>query len=86
MGQLNLQTFMVITLEEKQELHKITIMRNQNLNTFISVFPSNKPKYALLVMLENPQIAKNLIYNYKGMKIKGLEMKPAGILYMLLAK
>ena len=25
MGQLNLQTFMVITLEEKQELHKITI-------------------------------------------------------------
>ena len=22
-------------------------------------------------MLENPQIAKNLIYNYKGMKIKG---------------
>ena len=44
---------------------------NQNLNTFISVFPSNKPKYALLVMLENPQIAKNLIYNYKGMKIKG---------------
>ena len=44
---------------------------SQNLNTFISVFPSNKPKYALLVMLENPQIAKNLIYNYKGMKIKG---------------
>ncbi len=45
--------------------------KSQNLNTFISVFPSNKPKYALLVMLENPQIAKNLIYNYKGMKIKG---------------
>ena len=44
---------------------------SQNLNTFISVFPSNKPKYALLVMLENPQIAKKLIYNYKGMKIKG---------------
>ena len=22
-------------------------------------------------MLENPQVAKNLIYNYRGMKIKG---------------
>ena len=44
--------------------------KNENLNTFISIFPSQKPKYALLVMLENPQIAKNLIYDYKGMKIK----------------
>ncbi len=45
--------------------------KNENLNTFISVFPSNKPKYALLVMLENPQIATDLIYNYRGIKIKG---------------
>ena len=44
--------------------------KNENLNTFISIFPSQKPKYALLVMLENPKIAKNLIYDYKGMKIK----------------
>ena len=40
-------------------------------NTFISIFPSQSPKYALLVMLENPQVAKNLIYNYRGIKIKG---------------
>ena len=45
--------------------------KNKNLNTFISVFPSYKPKYALLVMLENPQVAEDLIYNYKGIKIKG---------------
>ena len=45
--------------------------KNQNLNTFISVFPSQKPKYALLVMLENPKVAENLIYNYRGVKIKG---------------
>ncbi len=45
--------------------------KNKNLNTFISVFPSQKPKYVLLVMLENPQVAKDLIYNYRGMKIKG---------------
>jgi len=44
---------------------------NENLNTFISVFPSQDPKYVLLVMLENPQVATDLIYNYRGMKIKG---------------
>ena len=44
---------------------------NENLNTFISVFPSEDPKYALLVMLENPKVATDLIYNYRGMKIKG---------------
>ena len=46
------------------------INKNDNLNTFISVFPSHKPKYALLVMLENPQVAKNLVYDYRGLKIK----------------
>ena len=44
---------------------------NQNLNTFVSIFPYQKPRYTLLVMLENPQIAKDLIYNYRGLKIKG---------------
>ena len=45
--------------------------KKNNLNTFISIFPSHKPKYVLLVMLENPQVAKDLVYNYRGMKIKG---------------
>ena len=45
--------------------------KDKNLNTFISMFPSQKPKYVLLVMLENPKVAKNLIYNYRGIKIKG---------------
>ena len=45
--------------------------KNENLNTFISVFPSKDPKYALLVMLENPKVAPDLIYNYRGVKIKG---------------
>ena len=44
---------------------------NENLNTFISVFPSIDPKYVLLVMLENPQVASDLTYNYRGVKIKG---------------
>ena len=45
--------------------------KNENLNTFVSIFPFQRPRYALLVMLENPQVAKNLIYDYRGMKIKG---------------
>ncbi len=45
--------------------------KSENLNTFISIFPSQNPKYALLVMLENPKVATNLIYNYKGMQIRG---------------
>ncbi len=44
--------------------------KNENLNTFISIFPAHEPKYALLVMLENPQVAKDLTYDYRGMKIK----------------
>ena len=40
------------------------------INTFISVFPSNNPKYTLFVMLENPKINQNLIYNYRGIKTK----------------
>ena len=40
------------------------------INTFISIFPTNKPKYTLLVMLENPQINQDLIYDYRGIKTK----------------
>ena len=39
-----------------------------NMNTFISIFPSEKPKFALLVMLENPKPAPKLIYNYRGVR------------------
>ncbi len=44
---------------------------NKNrINTFISIFPTYKPNYALFVMLENPKINKNLIYEYRGVKTK----------------
>ena len=45
--------------------------KKDNLNTFISIFPAQEPKYTLLVMLENPKVAKELTYNYRGLKIKG---------------
>jgi cell division protein FtsI (penicillin-binding protein 3) len=44
--------------------------KKDRINTFISVFPTNKPKYTLLVMLENPKINTDLIYNYRGGKAK----------------
>jgi cell division protein FtsI (penicillin-binding protein 3) len=44
--------------------------KKARINTFISVFPMNKPDYTLLVMLENPQINKDLIYEYRGVKTK----------------
>jgi len=44
---------------------------NKNINTFISFFTASEKNYILLVMLDDPQIAKNLIYNYRGIKTKG---------------
>ena len=44
--------------------------KKHRLNSFISVFPTNKPAYTLFVMLENPKLNENLIYNYRGIKTK----------------
>ena len=44
--------------------------KKNRINTFISIFPTNKPEYALFVMLENPKINKDLIYNYRGIKTR----------------
>ena len=44
---------------------------NKNrINTFISIFPSEQPNYTLFVMLENPKINKEIIYNYRGVRTK----------------
>ena len=44
--------------------------KKNRINTFISIFPTIRPKYSLFVMLENPKINKDLIYNYRGVKTK----------------
>ncbi len=44
--------------------------KQNRINTFISIFPTYEPNYALFVMLENPKINKDLIYNYRGVKTK----------------
>ncbi len=44
---------------------------NKNrINTFISIFPTNKPNYTLFLMLENPKLNRDLVYNYRGIKTK----------------
>ena len=45
--------------------------KNKNINTFVSFFNVSSKNYILLVMLDNPQVATNLTYNYRGLKIKG---------------
>ena len=44
--------------------------KKNRINSFISVFPTNRPNYTLFIMLENPKINKDLIYNYRGIKTK----------------
>ena len=44
--------------------------KNKNINTFISIFPSSKPKFILLIMLDDPQPAPHIIYNYRGKPTK----------------
>ena len=51
------------------------------INTFVSVFPSSEPKYVLVVMLDEPKLSKDYIYEYKdgsGWKIKGTQFNTAG--------
>ncbi len=35
------------------------------INTFASVFPSSKPKYVFIVMLDTPKTSSNYIYNFR---------------------
>ena len=49
------------------------------INTFVSLFPSNKPQYVLLVILDEPKAAPNYIYEYpNGFKHKGEKRNTSG--------
>ena len=51
---------------------------NKNINTFISVFPTEKPKYVLLIILDDPKAAPHITYNYRGKKVKNILRNEAG--------
>ena len=51
------------------------------INSFASVFPSSNPKYALVVMLDEPKTNSEYVYNYRdgsGIKYKGTPFNTAG--------
>ena len=57
----------------------------EKLNTFVSLFPSSRPKYLLLVMLDEPKPAPNFIYEFppskkfpNGYKHKGENRNTSG--------
>jgi Cell division protein FtsI/penicillin-binding protein 2 len=54
---------------------------NNKINTFASVFPTSKPKYVLIVLLDEPKPNKEYIYNYRdgsGLQYKGTAYNTAG--------
>jgi len=57
----------------------------ETLNTFVSLFPANEPKYVLLVMLDEPKPAPNFVYEMpssdkhpNGYKHKGEKRNTSG--------
>ena len=40
----------------------------EKLNTFVSIFPSSKPRYVLLIMLDEPKPAPNFVYKFPPSK------------------
>ncbi len=54
---------------------------NKKINTFVSIFPTSKPKFILAVMLDEPEINENYIYKYRdgsNFKLKGSPRNTAG--------
>ncbi len=53
---------------------------NSKVNTFVSIFPTSKPKYVLIVLLDEPKTNSEYIYYYKDGKqpTKGTPFNTAG--------
>ncbi len=54
---------------------------NKKINTFVSIFPTTKPKFILAVMLDEPKINSDYIYKYRdgsGFELKGSPRNTAG--------
>ena len=57
------------------------IYSKKKINSFVSVFPTTKPKFVLAVMLDEPKINKDYIYHYRdgsNIKYKGTPFNTAG--------
>ncbi len=57
------------------------VYSKKKINSFVSVFPTSKPKFVLALMLDEPKINKDYIYNYRdgsNIKYKGTPFNTAG--------
>ena len=53
----------------------------KKINSFVSVFPTSKPKFVLAIMLEEPKTNEDYIYHYRdgsNIKYKGTPFNTAG--------
>ena len=54
---------------------------NKKINTFVSIFPTSKPKFVFALMLDEPKTNKDYIYHYRdgsNIKYKGTPFNTAG--------
>ena len=57
------------------------IYTKKKINSFISVFPTSKPKFVLAVMLDEPKLNENYVYHYRdgsNIKYKGTPYNTSG--------
>ena len=55
------------------------VYSNKKINTFISLFPTSRPEYVLLVLLDEPKPAPNYVYEFpNGYKHKGENRNSSG--------
>ena len=57
------------------------IYTKKKINSFISVFPTSKPKFVLAVMLDEPKLNEDYVYNYRdgsNIKYKGTPYNTSG--------
>ena len=57
------------------------VYTNKKINSFVSVFPTSKPKFVLAVMLDEPKTNEDYIYHYRdgsNIKYKGTPFNTAG--------
>ena len=53
----------------------------KKINSFVSVFPTSKPKFVLAIMLDEPKTNEDYIYHYRdgsNIKYKGTPFNTAG--------
>ena len=54
--------------------------RYKKVNTFVAIFPTSQPKYTLIVLMDEPKISSDYVYNYRNKKgsYRGTPFNTAG--------